>query len=86
MTDIGRYFVVALLLLTTSVHADTVRVGYVSGGLYEQFVMQKLVGITVGNTTLKLVETQGSRDQMEKQDQRAIRRMGSTATPLDVTQ
>ena len=66
MTDIRRYIVVALLLLATSVHADTVRVGYVSGGLYEQFVMQKLVGVTVGDTTLKLVETQGSRDQMEK--------------------
>jgi uncharacterized protein len=66
MIHIRRFIVAALLLLTTSVHADTVRVGYVSGGLYEQFVMQKLVGVTVGNTTLKLVETQGSRDQMEK--------------------
>lgn len=60
------YFVPFLLVLATSVNAETLRVGYVSGGLYEQFVLQKLSGIEVGDTTFALVETQGSRDQMER--------------------
>lgn len=66
MTHFKTYIASISLLLATSAHAETVRVGYVSGGLYEQFVMQKMVGIELGETEFEFVETQGSRDQMER--------------------
>lgn len=55
-----------LLFLSTLVQSEPLRMGYVSGGLYEQFVKQKLANVKAGNKTIEFVETQGSREQLEK--------------------
>ena len=66
MVRVTRLAAIIIAFAASVASADNVRIGYVSGGLYEQFVKQKLVGIAIDGTEFVLVETQGSRDQIEK--------------------
>lgn len=57
---------ILVALATSTAAADDVRIGYVSGGLYEQFVTQKLTGFEIDDTNFIFIETQGSRDQLDR--------------------
>lgn len=60
-------FLLSLAWVTVAYAKSTeeIRIGYVSGGLYEAFVNQKLVTLTIKDIELKFVATQGSREQIE---------------------
>ena len=64
--------ILLLCLLPHLSKADELRLGYVKGGLYEEFVSQVLKDLRFDNFKLVFVPTEGSREQIELLRNRAI--------------
>lgn len=66
---LGSLFLTILLVTQTFAvekpFEEKLRVGYVLGGVYEQYVNQKLSDINIPGLLIELVPTQGSREQIE---------------------
>lgn len=72
MLRVTRLATILIAFAASMAAANDIRIGTVSGGLYEQFVKQKLAGVDVDGANFILVETEGSRDQIDKLRAREI--------------